>query len=105
MLNTAATMMYWKQETRKSAVFSKFVDSNLFPSPTGPSVGGGVYLSPTFSIVQGYVWTHSPYLVANPDVCPYLHSPVDDHLPDNAHENLFRHQTSCGSFGVDVGKG
>lgn len=43
ILNTAATSIYWKQDTRNSTEFSKFLASNLSPS-WSVSVGGGSYL-------------------------------------------------------------
>lgn len=51
MLKTAATKMYWKQDTRNRTEFSKFLDSNLFPSSAGSGFGGGEYLV--------YRWRHS----------------------------------------------
>jgi len=43
MLNTAAVNTYWKEETRNSVEFSKFVISSLSAFP-GSYGGGGVYL-------------------------------------------------------------
>lgn len=43
MLKTAATRIYWKQETKKSTVFSKFMAASLFPS-VGNLCSGATYL-------------------------------------------------------------
>ena len=45
MLNTAATRIYWKHETKNRAEFSKFCAASLSPPSSGPFNTGGVYLS------------------------------------------------------------
>ena len=50
MLNTAATKIYWKHDTKNSAEFSKLLASSL-PSSAFGSVGtGAAYLAFTFSM-------------------------------------------------------
>lgn len=50
MLNTAATRIYWKHETKNSAEFSKFWAASLSPPSSGPFSTGGVYLNKTSGI-------------------------------------------------------
>lgn len=51
MLNTAATRMYWKHETKNRAEFSKLVASSLSPT-VGVSVVGGLYLFTSYYIIS-----------------------------------------------------
>ena len=43
MLKTPATRIYWKLESKKRTVFSKFLASSVL-SPMGSLFGGGLYL-------------------------------------------------------------
>lgn len=103
ILNTAAVSTYWKQETKNSAEFSKFVDSSLslFPGSYG---GGGVYLL-NFSLRSDVRIDRSPCLCPDPIEGPELHDGSDENLSDDASQNLLRDQTRCGTLDMKSGVG
>ena len=101
ILNTAAVNTYWKQETKNSAEFSKFVDSSLSAFP-GSYGGGGVYLL-DFSHGSNDLVGRSPCLCPNPIEGPELYHGGDENLSDDAGQNLLRDQTRCGTFDVKSG--
>lgn len=85
MLKTAATRMYWKQDTRNNTEFSKFLDSNLFPSSAGSGFGGGEYLVYfSFTLLHLKQKTDSPVLPSDPQISPELNRACNDYLPNDA---------------------
>ena len=103
ILNTAAVNTYWKQETKNSAEFSKFVDSSLSAFP-GSYGGGGVYLL-NFSRGSNALVGRSPWLCPDPIEGPELYDGRDDNLSDDASQNLLRDQTRCGTLDMKRGIG
>jgi len=103
ILNTAAVNTYWKQETKNSAEFSKFVDSSLSAFP-GSYGGGGVYLL-NFSRGSDALVGRSPCLCPNPIEGPELHDGSDEDLSDDAGQNFLRDQTRRGTLDMKSGVG
>lgn len=100
MLKTAATRMYWKQETKNSAEFSKFVASSLSPT-VGVSVVGGLYLFASYYTNSSRPNKRVPFLSPNPEECPELHSACYDNLPNDAREHLGRDEIRSGALVMD----
>lgn len=98
MLKTAATRIYWKDEIKKRTVFSKFLALSSLSSE-GSLVGGGLYLQIRVALsisCQSEITSYNtPYLSADPDVCPGLHDTRDYDLPNYACQHFFRHKARC----------
>src|ERR1700761_1583928 len=89
---TAATSMYWKEDTKNSAVFSKLNVSSL---SLPESCTGGSYLpNVTLFKTRELPCTDLPPLIPRPIECPYLHATCYYYLADYACKHLFRHKIS-----------
>ena len=106
MLNTAATKIYWKHDTKNSAEFSKLLASSL-PSSAFGSVGtGAAYLAFTRHTqhVCSQIWrpSNSPILRPHPEERPELNRGRYDDLSDKTSQHFLRHQTGSRSLRVDA---
>ncbi len=95
--------MYWNEETRNKAEFSKLKVSS------GPSdTGGWVYLKcqssarrPVFPVPP--LLPYSPWLPPYPYKYESLNGTTDERLPNDTRQDFLRYKAGGRPFGMDLG--